>query len=48
MKDIVFSDEKISIELKTLNNSNNNIIKLIQPVGCNAIEEIIYKELSPY
>lgn len=46
VKDIVFSDEKISIELKTLNNSNNNIIKLIQPVGCNAIEEIIYKELS--
>ena len=43
--DINFNGLKINIKIMTLKKNNNDDIKILRSVGCNTMEEIIYKRI---
>ena len=43
--EIDFDNSKVNIQIMTLKKGNNDDIKLLRSVGCNTMEEIIYKRI---
>tara|TARA_B110000495_G_C22934288_1_gene546284 strand:+ start:6 stop:1073 length:1068 start_codon:yes stop_codon:yes gene_type:complete len=47
-KELTYNKEKITMNVSSIKDSSDNIVKLLQSVGCNCMEEIIYNKLVLY